>query len=350
MRTVIGGWGLVLAVALLVSACGSGPEVREIETGDDEVAGVSVVEGEREAVHRDEGGGMASGVAEVVDVGDLAALLPSRELLPGWSPVRKPQRYRAETLSDHVDGAAPLFLDYGFQELIVAEYAGPSGASFLLEIYRMSSDLNAFGIYSQAREGASNFLKIGNEAFASSSSLEFWDGPCYVRLVSWASGPGTVDILMAYAANVAARIDAPARYPAELTVFPPGGRTPHSSQYVAKGALGVTGLDGYFAASYVEGASTCWLYLRRDDDADALRRDLGLLAARAHSAEESDGYLLFELPHEGRGFAFIENDWAGIAIGNGTDDMKKALCLAAILRLPKPADSAPSAPSANAAP
>jgi hypothetical protein len=73
-------------------------------------------------------------------------LLPPDGFLGKWQKSGVVRTFRAADLYGHIDGGAELFLEFGFQELVVQNYK--SGSDELsLELYRMTDPVAARGIY-----------------------------------------------------------------------------------------------------------------------------------------------------------------------------------------------------------
>jgi hypothetical protein len=73
-------------------------------------------------------------------------IIPQDDFAPGWRRSGKPSTFIKADLFNHIDGGAELFLEYGFEKLLVQRYA--RGKSELtLEVYEMESPEAAMGIY-----------------------------------------------------------------------------------------------------------------------------------------------------------------------------------------------------------
>jgi hypothetical protein len=73
-------------------------------------------------------------------------LLPPNGFLGKWQKSRVARVFHAADLYGHIDGGAELFLEFGFEELVVQDYK--SGSDELsLELYRMTDPVAARGIY-----------------------------------------------------------------------------------------------------------------------------------------------------------------------------------------------------------
>ena len=64
------------------------------------------------------------------------------------------ETYVPDTLYEKINGRAPAYMEYNFQELISRSYVIDSIPGEFLDVYlfRMDSPLNAFGIFSAERD------------------------------------------------------------------------------------------------------------------------------------------------------------------------------------------------------
>jgi hypothetical protein len=75
--------------------------------------------------------------------------------IPGWTGTGEVETYTKEGLYGYMDGGAEIVLPYGFRELSVVRFAPVAGepSELVLEVYRMASGEDAFGLYSTKLEG-----------------------------------------------------------------------------------------------------------------------------------------------------------------------------------------------------
>jgi hypothetical protein len=75
--------------------------------------------------------------------------------IPGWTGTGEVETYTKEGLYGYMDGGAEIVLPYGFRELSVVRFVPATGETreLVLEIYRMASGEDAFGLYSTKLEG-----------------------------------------------------------------------------------------------------------------------------------------------------------------------------------------------------
>jgi hypothetical protein len=113
----------------------------------------------------------------------LLALLPDDSSVPGWTRGAEVRFFGPNNLFEYIDGAADGYLNYGFQEVVTAEYGNPQKSfQAVMDIYRMKDARNAFGIYTSELNPKSEFRRIGVEGYIGGTALNFWSGPYYVKL------------------------------------------------------------------------------------------------------------------------------------------------------------------------
>ena len=79
--------------------------------------------------------------------------LPVNNFCPGWLKVDSLRRFSAPNLYRHINGGAEIFLELGFQELLVQKYRNEN-RELKIESYQMESPESALGIY---------LMKMGRE-------------------------------------------------------------------------------------------------------------------------------------------------------------------------------------------
>jgi hypothetical protein len=179
--------------------------------------------------------------------GEAGTRFPTVE---GWSTVRDSTEYAPETLWEYINGAADLFVSYGFENLAVAYYRTPAGKEIRAELYRHASRQDAYGVYSQERAPENAAASYGVEACMDEGMLNFVSGRWYVKL----SANELSDVVERGMHRVAAAIDSaleqPHKLPDGFALLPQTGRVHRSEQYIARDFLGYGFLTGAYVASY----------------------------------------------------------------------------------------------------
>jgi len=77
-------------------------------------------------------------------------VLPEDNSVAGWVKSERLLRFEKNNLFDYIDGGAELFLEFGFDKLLVQRYkrvGGKGDEEIAVEIYEMESPESALGIY-----------------------------------------------------------------------------------------------------------------------------------------------------------------------------------------------------------
>jgi hypothetical protein len=180
----------------------------------------------------------------------LIALSPAQEAAPdlgrlsigSWKTAGPPEIYKKEGLFGYIDGGAELFLQYGFEELTITRYVEGSNPSAeketTVEVYRMASPADAFGIFSLKREGDEPVSQeIESVHWLSASQASLAKGNFYINI----NGVNTAEQEMeAFAAAVSRKIEAASALPDEISLLPSSGRIIGSERYI-RGGLAAEG-------------------------------------------------------------------------------------------------------------
>ena len=128
-------------------------------------------------------------VAEIVK-GEEKGKMDQEISLPaegnGWKWDGKEMKYNSRTLFDYIDGAAELYLAYGFQNLTVRRFKKSNRPPIILELYEMASSEDAYGVFSFERQDEA--IAIGQGSEFGGGLLRFWKGKYFVSL--YADGEG----------------------------------------------------------------------------------------------------------------------------------------------------------------
>jgi hypothetical protein len=127
--------------------------------------------------------------AEIVK-GDEKGKMNPETLLPsasvGWIWDEKEMKYDSKSVFDYMDGAAELFLAYGFQHLTVRRFEKSNQPPLVVEVYEMASSEDAYGLFSFERQDEA--VGIGQGSEFGGGLLRFWKGKHFVSI--YADGEG----------------------------------------------------------------------------------------------------------------------------------------------------------------
>ncbi len=190
------------------------------------------------------------------DASPIENLLPAPGFSEGWLIDGKIDRYTAENLYVYINGEAELYIPYGFEVLGSAFYGkgGDAGSGVVVDVYRMRSLLDAFGIYSNYRDAGAELIKIGAEGFISESQLMFFKDRYFVRLSISGTVPDERALLMRCAEAVAGKIPGGPSKPDVLGMLTIPDIEPDTVRYLAKSVLGYAFFQsGLIAEAVIEG-------------------------------------------------------------------------------------------------
>jgi hypothetical protein len=131
---------------------------------------------------------LATFLAIVVWTFAVAGIVRGEEMgkASDWKWDGKEIQYNSRNLFDYIDGAAELYLAYGFQNLTVRRFEKSSQPPIAVEIYEMASSEDAYGLFSFERQGEA--IGIGQGSEFEGGLLRFWKGKYFVS--AYADGEG----------------------------------------------------------------------------------------------------------------------------------------------------------------
>jgi len=162
--------------------------------------------------------------------------------LTGDAVITETRTFGNESLFGYMDGGAELYLEYGFDSLLVTNFSY-KGNDIKVEVYRMSDPDAAFGIYSVSHFKCSD--SVGMTAYYCSSAyqVQFCKGIFYVSIIN-SNGTGAEQKLSESIASVLiGRISGQSFNPSVYI-------TDDLSETEVRSALFVRGSLGLFNAAY----------------------------------------------------------------------------------------------------
>lgn len=203
----------------------------------------------------------------VKDGGD--ASLFSRLAARSWTATEPPRTFGPDNLYEEIDGEAELFLPYGFRELTVGfvRPAGNEKAEIRLEIFRQATARDAFGVFSQHRFPDQEVADVGAaEAIVSETSLDFFQGPRFVRIRAASRNAGRSD-LKRLGREVSALLPGTGDPPPETEALRVPGHVGRSIVFHRRAILGYEVLAPGYEAKYAVPGTSATLVLITPEDA-----------------------------------------------------------------------------------
>ena len=152
--------------------------------------------------------------------------------LPG-AHFLKGKGYSGSSLFGYMNGGAELFLEYGCSAAWISELQF-NGSEFKIELYKMNSPEEAFGIYSVSRFQCLSSPPLSPYTCLTSYQLQFCKGPYYVNIINNSGNKSDSLASIEIGKAIAAKIT---EAPANIGLFVPG----KSSEAINRDALLVKG-------------------------------------------------------------------------------------------------------------
>ncbi len=128
--------------------------------------------------------GVVSLIFLVSAIGNIGERLPLE--VGNWIKETKILCFTPETLFDYIDGEADQYMPYEFKLLTVVNYQSKENAEEKIEVqlYEMSSTLNAFGIFSVHRDPNKKIFPCGNDGVIGGNQAMFYQSKYFVKLLA----------------------------------------------------------------------------------------------------------------------------------------------------------------------
>jgi hypothetical protein len=136
----------------------------------------------------------------------------------GWTWDKEDRVYDRETLYNHIDGAAEVYLSYNFQKAFVHRFFKIGHPDIVAEIYRMGSSADAFGIFSLEQQDPEAGIGQGSEF--GGSLLRFWKDNTFVSILGEGEGKDLEAALLALGRKLADGIKKTGALPRALQFLP----------------------------------------------------------------------------------------------------------------------------------
>ena len=127
---------------------------------------------------------------------DLERFLPVDDI-PGWWPDSEIAAYEGDDLFFLINGGADLYLEYGFVQVISRSFKNAEGNYLKAEIYEMSDEGAAYGIYSLFRTGE-KALESGIYANVKENYARFISERYFVMIMLDESSPEGVKAMLRF--------------------------------------------------------------------------------------------------------------------------------------------------------
>jgi hypothetical protein len=158
---------------------------------------------------------------------EMKKLLPLE--IEGYRSDGKDQVYDRVTTFRYMDGAAELYLSYGFKQLVVRRYVKENQTPILVELFDMGSPEDAFGVFSFEAEGEET--GIGHGSDIGGGLLRFWKGKFFTHVYAEQETPSVMEVILKLGKAIARSIQQEGQKPMLLTLLPREGLIERSIRY-----------------------------------------------------------------------------------------------------------------------
>ncbi len=158
-----------------------------------------------------------------------ANILPHN--IDGWQVQLPDAIYNRANLYEFIDGAAEVYLNYGFRNLFHRTYQRPDQPDILLDIYNMGKGENSYGLFLQQAQNPDSLPRFGQGSQYVRGYLIFWKGPYFIRLLAFQETAQSKKCLLDLATIIDRQIKSTSSLPALTEALPQKKRIARSLRY-----------------------------------------------------------------------------------------------------------------------
>ena len=201
-------------------------------------------------------------------------VLPLPGFAEDWTAKDPLNFYDRETLFEHINGEAELYIPYGFDMLATVTYVNRSNPDVWLiaDVYRMGSLLDSFGIYANYRRAKAGGVPFGADGFILPSQLMFYQDRYFVRLQVTGATSLQEKICLACGRAIAHKLPKDERRPQELEMVRIPALVPGSERYIPQSLLGYAFFRRGVSADAVLEGKPMQIFVVMSDDQAAARK------------------------------------------------------------------------------
>ena len=172
--------------------------------------------------------------------------------IPGTKPAGDTEFYSPDSLYEKIDGRAPAYIEFHFQQLRTRSFSVPDNGGSYVDVYeyRMDSPVNAFGIFALERDPDGKPLDFATDGYSGEMGFFFRQGNCYVQVISSDQKPATMALARSVSEHLAKAIPADDAGLGARRRLPAQGLVPESVHFTQDNALGQAFLKDVFQADY----------------------------------------------------------------------------------------------------
>ncbi|MBD3322336.1 MAG: hypothetical protein GF350_14645 [Chitinivibrionales bacterium] len=206
---------------------------------------------------------------------DFCALFAQEDFTPG-------------TLFDYINGGAGVYLDAGAQECHVRSYGPAKDTNLELEVacYRMSTPIQAFGLFRDLYAGLETIGTIGTESVQRERQVVFWKDRWYVEIADKSSPPADDSTVLDFARAFSNTLRGTTTLPPRISWLPKKNLKSGSERYTEQNFLARSFLNGVVSGEY---QSACTLFVMKTSDKPAARNVIEKIKNTFSAYEDTTG-------------------------------------------------------------
>ena len=240
--------------------------------------------------------------------------------LPGFRIKADYPVFTSDNLYDFIDGAADIYLSYGFVNLNVAEYK--KGKDVIkVEIYRHKNHTMSFGIYSSERSPSLRFLNLGAQGYISGGIINFFKGNYYVKIKTFSKKEKIIQTAESLALKISLMLEGESIMPSMIQQFPQEGKNQFEETYINNNVLGHNFLNNAFKATYTIGPDSFSVFIIQEASVEDTNKTVNTFLASAgiDPVEENEGKYVINDGYNGTVFLAWANSRIVIISGLARD-------------------------------
>jgi hypothetical protein len=168
------------------------------------------------------------------------------------APMGPTENYTEDTLFEKINGRAPAYFEYNFQELNSRSFSieGLPGQFLDIYLFRMDSPLNAFGIFSAERDPTASAVDFVMDGYRSEMGYFLRIGDTYAQILASSTATAVMDAAGVFAHKLAEFLPENTAGMEGRLLLPSENQVPGSLTFINDNAYGQAVLTGVFEAQY----------------------------------------------------------------------------------------------------
>ncbi|KAF0143067.1 MAG: hypothetical protein FD122_25 [Stygiobacter sp.] len=160
-------------------------------------------------------------------VNNPATALP--DSINGWKKLGEDRVFNEQNLYDYIDGAAELYISFGFTKVFNRIYSAGEGKEIIVDIFYMNAPQDAFGAFSfSVGKVGSNF---GTQSQTAQGAIVFWKNNFVVSIVENPASEEAKKTSLTIAKLIDESIPEKGSFPEVLNYLPPENLDLQSVRY-----------------------------------------------------------------------------------------------------------------------